>query len=74
MKIWEILKPENIGKIYTSEDAIESFKVVEKHPFDGTGVALNIIEYDSYDVETNVGIEDAYHLDFILTMNFEEVE
>ena len=74
MKIWEILKPENIGKIYTSEDASDSFKVVERRPFYGTNVALNTIEYDSYDVETNIPIEDAYHLDFILTMNFEEVE
>ena len=74
MKIWEILKPENIGKIYTSEDACDSFKVVERRPFDGTRVALNTIEYDSYDVETNERIEDAYHLDFILNMNFEEVE
>ena len=74
MKIWEILKPENIGKIYTSEDASDSFKVVERRPFDGTRVALNTIEYDSYDRETDEHIEDAYHLDFILTMNFEEVE
>lgn len=74
MKIWEILKPENIGKIYTSEDAGESFKVVERRPFDGTKVALDTIECDSYDVETDGHIEDVYHLDFILTMNFEEVE
>ena len=74
MKIWEILKPENIGKIYTSEDAGESFKVVDRWPYDGTRIALSIVEYDSYDVETNIPIEDAYHLDFILTMNFEEVE
>lgn len=74
MKIWEILKPENIGKIYTSKYAIESFKVVERRPFDGNKVALNTIEFDSYDVETNVCIEDVYHLDFILNMDFEEVE
>ena len=74
MKIWEILKPENIGKIYTSEDASESFKVVERWPYDGTRIALNTIEYDSYDVETNIPIEEAYHLDFILKMDFKEVE
>ena len=31
MKIWEILKPENIGKVYTSHDG-GSFKVVGRYP------------------------------------------
>ena len=66
MKIWEILKPENIGKIYIS-DAGRSFKVVERWPFDGNRVSLNFMGYDEH-------IEDGYQLDFILTMNFEEVE
>ena len=74
MKIWEILKPENIGKIYTSKYAIESFKIVERCPFNGTRVSLNTIEFDSCDVATSVCIEDVYHLDFILNMDFEEVE
>ena len=74
MKVWEILKPENIGKIYTSEDASESFKEVERRPFDATKIALNTIEFDSCDVATSVCIEDVYHLDFILNMDFEEVE
>ena len=69
MKIWEILKPENIGKVYTSHDG-GSFKVVGRYPYDGTIVSLNIIEGDSDDEH----IEDAYHLDFILALNFEEVE
>lgn len=66
MKIWEILKPENIGKVYTSHDG-GSFKVVGRYPYDGTLVSLNIIETDEH-------LEDAYHLDFILALNFEEVK
>ena len=65
MKIWEILKPENIGKVYTSHDG-GLFKVVGRYPYDGI-VSLNIIETDEH-------IEDAYHLDFILALNFEEVK
>ena len=74
MKIWEILKPENIGNIYTSEDASESFKVVERWPYDGTRIALSIVEYGSYDEKPNEYIEEEYHLDFILKMDFEEIE
>lgn len=66
MKIWEILKPENIGKIYIS-DAGRSFKVVERYPFDGNRVSLNFMGYDEH-------IEDGYQLDYILRLDFEEVE
>ena len=67
MKIWEILKPENIGKVYTLEDNRGKFKVIERYPYDGTGVSLNIMGYEEH-------IEDEYHLDFILRLDFKEVE
>ena len=66
MKIWEILKPENIGKIYISDKFIDRLKVVERYPYDGTSVSLDTMGYEEH-------IEDITHLYFILTMNFEEV-
>ena len=67
MKIWEILKPENIGKIYISDKVSHRLKVVERYPFDGNGVSLNFMGYDEH-------IEDGYQLDYILRLDFEEVE
>lgn len=67
MKIWEILKPENIGKIYISDKISDRLKVVERFPYDGIRVSLDTVKYGEH-------IEDIYHLDNILNMDFLEVE
>ena len=41
--------------------------------FSGSSLIKKLVDKE-VNVETNVPIEDAYHLDFILTMNFEEIE
>ena len=63
MKIWEILKQENLGKRYVGDWFPNVFEVRER---------INGVSF--IDELSRVDITEIFYLEAILSMNFEEVK
>lgn len=63
MKIWEVLKQENLGKRYVGDWFPNIFKVSER---------INGVSF--IDELSGVDITEIFYLEAILSMNFKEVE
>lgn len=63
MKIWEILRPENLGKKYVGDWFANVFEVCER---------INGVSF--IDELSGEDITEIFHLEAILSTNFKEVE